>query len=173
MQLRADPQHQVVMSSGEFSRERVRLVSPVILGEACVNCHNTHPDSPKRDWRVGDVRGIQEVTVAMPIATDLASLKHLLFYFAFAAIAGLSFIVLERRQAAVIRGINTELSTANAFLGDISVKISRYLSPQVYRSIFSGEMDSTIHTKRKKLTKSSSPTSRISRRPPSGCSPRT
>ena len=123
-----------------------------MMGQACVSCHNTHPDSPKRDWKVGDVRGIQEVTVAMPIATDLVSLKHLLIYFAFAAIAGLSFIVLERRQAAVIRGINAELSTANAFLGDVSVKISRYLSPQVYRSIFSGEMDTTIHTKRKKLT---------------------
>ena len=150
--LRADPQHPVAMTYGDGRTEHVRLVSPIILGEACVSCHNANPDSPKRDWRVGDVRGIQELTVAMPVATDLWSLKHLLIYFAFAAAAGLGFILLERRQAAVIRGINAELSSANAFLGDISVKISRYLSPQIYRSIFSGEMEATIHTKRKKLT---------------------
>ena len=32
------------------------------------------------------------------------------------------------------------------------MKISRYLSPQVYKSIFSGQKDVTIHTERKKLT---------------------
>jgi len=29
---------------------------------ACVSCHNSHPDSPKRDWKVGDVRGVLEAT---------------------------------------------------------------------------------------------------------------
>jgi hypothetical protein len=28
---------------------------------ACVACHNSHPDSPKRDWKVGDVRGVLEI----------------------------------------------------------------------------------------------------------------
>jgi adenylate cyclase len=151
-QLRAQPDHPMTEVSGGLLSDRVRLVTPIVMGQTCVNCHNTHPDSPKRDWRVGDVRGIQEVTVTMPIATDLFALKHLLIYFAAAAAAGLSFIALQRRQAAVIRGINRELEGANAFLADVSLKISRYLSPQIYRSIFSGEMDSTIHTKRKKLT---------------------
>jgi adenylate cyclase len=32
------------------------------------------------------------------------------------------------------------------------MKISRYLAPQIYKSIFSGERDVTIHTERKKLT---------------------
>jgi serine/threonine protein kinase len=27
----------------------------------CVNCHNSHPDSPKRDWQPGDVRGVLEI----------------------------------------------------------------------------------------------------------------
>ncbi|MEB3289530.1 MAG: histidine kinase dimerization/phosphoacceptor domain -containing protein [Leptolyngbya sp.] len=27
----------------------------------CVECHNTHPDSPKTDWQVGDMRGVLEV----------------------------------------------------------------------------------------------------------------
>ncbi|MBT7096425.1 hypothetical protein HN937_03560, partial [Candidatus Poribacteria bacterium] len=28
---------------------------------ACVGCHNTHPESPKTDWAVGDLRGVVEV----------------------------------------------------------------------------------------------------------------
>ena len=27
---------------------------------SCVNCHNTHPESPKKDWKVGDMRGVLE-----------------------------------------------------------------------------------------------------------------
>jgi adenylate cyclase len=44
------------------------------------------------------------------------------------------------------------LETANEFLATLSMKISRYLSPQIYKSIFSGEKDVTIQTERKKLT---------------------
>ena len=40
----------------------------------------------------------------------------------------------------------------NAFLASVSLKISRYLSPQLYKSIFAGEKDVTIQTERKKLT---------------------
>jgi len=31
----------------------------------CVSCHNNHPDSPKRDWAVGDLRGVLAVTIPM------------------------------------------------------------------------------------------------------------
>lgn len=36
---------------------------PVRMQEACVSCHNTHSDSPKTDWKIGDIRGIQVVTL--------------------------------------------------------------------------------------------------------------
>jgi adenylate cyclase len=48
--------------------------------------------------------------------------------------------------------MNAELETANEFLASMSMKISRYLSPQIYKSIFSGQKDVTIHTERKRLT---------------------
>jgi hypothetical protein len=28
---------------------------------SCIQCHNSHPDSPKNDWEVGDVRGVVEI----------------------------------------------------------------------------------------------------------------
>jgi methyl-accepting chemotaxis protein len=33
--------------------------------QACVNCHNSTPGSPKRDWKLGDVRGVLEVTMVI------------------------------------------------------------------------------------------------------------
>jgi len=130
----------------------VRFVVPIIMGPACVACHNSHPDSPKTDWKVGDVRGIQEVTVSQPLATNLFAFKYLLLYFIFTGVVGFSFIALQSRQAAIIDRINRQLRAANEFLTTISQKISRYLSPQIYRSIFSGEKDVVIRTERKKLT---------------------
>ena len=44
------------------------------------------------------------------------------------------------------------LSERAAMLRSLSEKLSRYLSPQVYKSIFEGAQDSTIQAKRKKLT---------------------
>ncbi|WP_415887411.1 ATP-binding protein [Neptuniibacter sp. QD37_6] len=36
-------------------------IADKLVAEACVQCHNHHPFSPKVDWKLGDVRGILEV----------------------------------------------------------------------------------------------------------------
>jgi class 3 adenylate cyclase len=150
--LRADPGLPVVEVTGSLLDRGVRIATPVRMGEVCVGCHNTHPDSPKLDWKVGDVRGIQEIAVSQPLGTNLLAFKYLLLYFVLAATAGVAFILMQRRQARLIRGINQELSQANDFLASISMKIAKYLSPQIYKSIFSGQKDVAITTERKKLT---------------------
>src|SRR5207245_328164 len=150
--LRQNPNQRVTEVSASLFSDRVRLVAPIVMGAACVSCHNTHPESPKRDWKVGDVRGIQEVAITQPIAANIFSFKYLLAYFALAAISGVSFVAMQRRQARQIQGMNRELEANNDFLATLSLKISRYISPQVYKSIFSGQKDVTIHTERKKLT---------------------
>src|ERR1700722_3146517 len=103
-------------------RDRVRLIAPVIMGPACVSCHNANPDSPKHDWKVGDVRGIQEVTITQPIATNIGSFKFLILYFLLATAACVTFIILQRRQAAFIAAINRKLASANEFLAAVSAK---------------------------------------------------
>ncbi len=151
-ELRENPKQTPINVSASVFNDQVRFITPVIMGAPCVACHNSHPDSSKRDWKVGDVRAIQEVTISQPFAANIFSFKYLLAYFVFMAASGVSFIGLQRRQAATIQGMNKELETANEFLSGLSLKISRYLSPQIYKSIFSGEKDVTIHTERKKLT---------------------
>jgi adenylate cyclase len=150
--LRDNPNQMISSETTSLFSDQVRLVAPVVMGAPCVACHNSHPESPKHDWKVGDVRGLQEVTIAQPIGTDLFAFKYLLAYFVLVAAVGFTFIALQRRQAALIQAMNGELETANEFLASMSMKISRYLSPQIYKSIFSGQKDVTIHTERKRLT---------------------
>jgi adenylate cyclase len=150
--LRGNPDQKIVETSVSLFSDSVRLIAPVVMGPACVSCHNAHPESPKQDWKVGDVRGIQEVIITQPVAANIFSFKYLLAYFVLAAVSGVSFLGMQRRQAKHIKGMNRELESANDFLATLSMKISRYISPQVYKSIFSGQKDVNIHTERKKLT---------------------
>jgi class 3 adenylate cyclase len=150
--LRQEPNQVLSLESSSLFVDQVRLIAPVVMGPACVNCHNAHPESTKRDWKVGDIRGLQEVSITQPISGNIFAFKYLLAYFLLVAVVGFLFIALQRRQAAVIQGMNAELETANDFLASLSIKISRYLAPQIYKSIFSGQKDVTIQTERKRLT---------------------
>src|SRR5215831_11175442 len=150
--LRQNSNQQLTRISSSVFSDGVRLIAPVMMEQPCVDCHNLHPESPKTDWKVGDVRGIQEVSISQPISSNIFAFKHLLAYFGLTAAVGTLFITMQRRQAATISGMNAELEAKNDFLDSLSTKISRYLSPQIYRSIFSGQKDVTIHTERKKLT---------------------
>ena len=152
LRLRGDPNQLITDVQESLFSDRVRLVAPVVMGAACVRCHNSHVESTKTDWKVGDVRGIQEVSIVQPFAENLLSFKYLIVYFVLLAITGAAFILIQRRQAMQIDGMNRELGSANEFLATLSMKISRYLSPQIYKSIFSGQRDVVIETERKKLT---------------------
>ncbi|MFE1600238.1 adenylate/guanylate cyclase domain-containing protein [Methylobacterium sp. ID0610] len=142
----------VVEVSGSIFDRQVRVASPIVMGPVCVSCHNSHPLSPKTDWKTGDVRGIQEIAIRQPIEANILAFKFLLAYLVLAAGAGLAVILLQGRQARLIRAMNRELATANDFLAAISLKIAKYLPPQIYRRIFSGEKDVVVQTERKKLT---------------------
>ena len=48
------------------------FASPIVMSQGCVECHNTHPDSPKTDWKVGDVRGLQ--VVQLPVESHMAEM---------------------------------------------------------------------------------------------------
>lgn len=36
-------------------------VADTMVAQGCVNCHNSHPDTPRTGWKLGDVRGILEI----------------------------------------------------------------------------------------------------------------
>jgi methyl-accepting chemotaxis protein len=37
------------------------ITADLMTDNSCVACHNEHPDSPKTDWKLGDVRGALEI----------------------------------------------------------------------------------------------------------------
>ncbi|MBM3226186.1 MAG: DUF3365 domain-containing protein [Candidatus Tectomicrobia bacterium] len=54
-------------------RLSMRYAVADVMRASCVGCHNTHPQSPKKDWKEGDVRGIVEVIV--PVDEAAAGLQ--------------------------------------------------------------------------------------------------
>src|SRR5262245_17092557 len=62
----------------------------------CVSCHNNHPDSPKTDWKVGDVRGVIEIIRPLDsvVAQTYAGLRDLVILTAIIGIVGLSSLAL-------------------------------------------------------------------------------
>ncbi|MDA3908333.1 MAG: HAMP domain-containing protein [Sulfurimonas sp.] len=67
-------------------------------------------------------------------------------------IVGMSNILDKLKMEAKNRENLVEERAKNEMLEQLSTKLSRYLSPQVYESIFSGDQDVTLTSKRKKLT---------------------
>lgn len=38
-------------------------VADIFYDQSCVSCHNTRADTPKNDWKLGDVRGVIEISM--------------------------------------------------------------------------------------------------------------
>ena len=84
----ADPKQPFVRYEERNGTTVIRYATAVTMGPSCVACHNSHPDSPKKDWKVGDIRGIQEVTLAVDAGAAAGSgdlLETILFYAVLAA----------------------------------------------------------------------------------------
>ena len=54
----------------------VRYAQARIMKQSCVDCHNTHPLSTRKDWKVGDVRGVLEII--RPLKNDEARVTQAL-----------------------------------------------------------------------------------------------
>ena len=110
------------------------------MEQGCVDCNNAHPDSPKTDWRIGDVRGLQIVRLpvtAMSMNLDMQSamVTGLVILITFTATIALLFLnhravlataSLERRNRdlALARKRADEASRAKSdFLANMSHEI--------------------------------------------------
>ena len=52
----------------------LRYATADLLRAPCVDCHNQHPDSPRRGWKEGDLRGVLEVEI--PLASALGAMRR-------------------------------------------------------------------------------------------------
>ncbi|WP_447969869.1 PAS domain S-box protein [Nitrospira sp. M1] len=60
-QLSANPQEPFYQFTVLDGQNVLRYATADVMHDTCVACHNTHPQSPKTDWKSGDVRGVLEV----------------------------------------------------------------------------------------------------------------
>jgi len=73
----------------EFIKTRdggqLRYAVADLMQPDCVECHNSHPDTPRRDWKVGDVRGVLSVTIPMSgmMRSTIETFDALVLYFIF------------------------------------------------------------------------------------------
>ncbi|MCJ8340966.1 MAG: diguanylate cyclase [Pseudomonadales bacterium] len=114
----------------------LRYARADIMQASCVGCHNSHTDTPKNDWKIGDVRGVLEIIT--PIDSDIGSvnsmIQHtllLLILILFLALMGIRSVMkklnvrsIEARQLAVQAAqINRKLELEVSYRKDAQQKL--------------------------------------------------
>jgi serine/threonine protein kinase len=110
-QLRERPEEPYFRFEEFLGRPALRYATARRMKESCVNCHNTHPESPCREWKVGDVRGVLEII--RPLDKDVERTgeglrgSFVLVAGSSAALLGLFglALVLGRRRASAGQGV--------------------------------------------------------------------
>jgi eukaryotic-like serine/threonine-protein kinase len=75
--LRQSKGHETVHEFTEMGGQPViRYAQARVMERSCVECHSTHPQSPRKDWQVGDVRGVLEII--RPLDKDEARVREAL-----------------------------------------------------------------------------------------------
>lgn len=65
-----------------------------IMENSCVNCHNSRADSPRTDWKVGDVRGVMAINLPISSVSDQANASLQTIIGLILAVAALAFFTL-------------------------------------------------------------------------------
>jgi len=74
-QLNLKPNEPYISEQIKGERHVVRVaIADILTEQTCVDCHNSHPLTPKVGWQLGDVRGVLEVVV--PIEQQLSWQKR-------------------------------------------------------------------------------------------------
>jgi diguanylate cyclase (GGDEF)-like protein len=114
-------QHFTRVESGRDG-STLRLALAQRMESACVSCHNAHPDSPRHDWRLGELRGIYAVSVPLAIAANapadpLVYIAAAGYLFVSLLLVGLVYALAkyhdERQRRRLIDRQNSALSEAN------------------------------------------------------------
>lgn len=164
--LRKNPQQ-------KFSRiEKVNGLTTFRYGEAsimratCVACHNTHPNSPKKDWEVGDVGGVWEVSQTIDslnqkVSHELRDTFFMLGSLSFIGLSGLGLVVGKLRETARelegrvqartadLANVNQDLENRNQLIRQV---FGRYLSNEIVMNLLENPEGLKLGGDRRKIT---------------------
>ena len=164
--LREDPSKPFYNFEDYQGLRSLRYAQADIMNNSCVECHNSHPRSPKTDWQVGDVRGILEIiqplnTVTKEVHMGLRSTFVTLGGLSLLGASGLTLVMgrlrrtateLERRvreRTADLAGANEALEQRNQLISQV---FGRYLSSEVVTELLEKPEHLQLGGQRKNIT---------------------
>ncbi|MCF6255502.1 MAG: methyl-accepting chemotaxis protein [Gammaproteobacteria bacterium] len=98
-------------------------VADTMVSDACVNCHNSRPDTPRTGWKLGDVRGILEINsnISEQVAANVMTGRKIMFMLVGAMlfiVAAIFFVykTMIANKLAVLNHSFSELATGSSDL---------------------------------------------------------
>ena len=138
--LNANPDASFVRTEQVNGANIVRVaIADRMVAESCVNCHNSHPQSPKLDWKLGDVRGVLEVATSIDqqLANGVATSNKIVGILVAVGLLILAIIHLSLRIR-VTRPLNAAAAAAERVaVGDLTGDIRGGANDEVGRVLHS------------------------------------
>jgi adenylate cyclase len=137
-----------------------------VMRPTCVACHNTDPNSPKKDWEVGDVAGVWEISQPLDklvgqVGQSLKGTFAMLLGISALGLSGLTLVIGKLQQTAKhleqrVRDRTLDLAQANVDLEQrnqlIRQVFGRYLSDRVVSNLLDHPENLKLGGERRKIT---------------------
>lgn len=120
-------------------RRALRFASAIQMDAHCVACHNSRPGSPRQDWKVGDVRGVQEIIMPLDsvLATTLRGLSRTLLSTVAMAFIGVGLLALVvnklRGSLQTVKNLALKTEEANRILLQTNIAYDRFVPHEFLR----------------------------------------
>ncbi|MBE9536441.1 MAG: DUF3365 domain-containing protein [Proteobacteria bacterium] len=98
------------------------------MRDDCVSCHNNHPDSPRTNWKAGDVRGVLEIKIPLDkiIATTNNDLKKTIIIYVVLSILGIvGVIIMIKKQKTYSKELEKAIKIRTSQLEQEKIKVER------------------------------------------------
>lgn len=101
----------------------LRHAEAIFMEESCVDCHNYHPASPKKDWKVGDLRGA--VDISIPLSGDDEDITKTVQYayvifIAFSMLGFISMLITLRRAGNLSNELEVKVQQRTSALNQLA-----------------------------------------------------
>jgi adenylate cyclase len=164
--LRRDPRRSFSRLETVGGKSVMRYGEASVMSQSCVACHNTHPNSPKTDWAVGDVAGVWEVSQPLDslmakVSNHLRGTFFVLGGMSVLGVSGLTLVIGKLRQTARelegrVKERTADLALANGDLEKrnqlIQQVFGRYLSNEIVTNLLSTPEGLKLGGERRKIT---------------------
>jgi len=127
-QLSKNPTKPFYRSQDIRGERHVRVgVADTMVAQGCVNCHNSHPDTPKTDWKLGDLRGVLEVSVSiedqLTAAHEVSNKIIAILVITMALISLAIFLVYRKTIGIELKKVTSSLTDIAQGEGDLTQRL--------------------------------------------------